>query len=125
MRLDATELTASERALQQEVHDWLDERLPPGSYEPGLGMAGAIDRDFSRDLGARGWLGMSLPTEFGGHGRTAVDRLVVVEALLLGALPSAITGSVTGRWAPASQPTGPNSSRRSSCRGSPAASCPS
>ncbi|MDQ4110201.1 MAG: acyl-CoA dehydrogenase family protein [Actinomycetota bacterium] len=87
MRLDATELTADERVLQQDVHDWLDERLPLGKYEPGLGMAGAIDPDFSRDLGARGWLGMSLPTEYGGHGRTAVDRLVVVEALLARGAP--------------------------------------
>lgn len=87
MRLDATELTREERSLQREVHDWLDERLPRGGYPVGLGMAGAIDRDFSRDLGQRGWLGMSLPQEYGGHGRTAIDRLVVVEALLARGAP--------------------------------------
>lgn len=87
MRLQATELTETERALQQDVRDWLDERLPDGSYPLGLGMAGAVDPDFSRDLGSQGWLGMSLPTEYGGHGRTAVDRLVVVEALLARGAP--------------------------------------
>ena len=87
MRLDATELTPAERALQQDVCDWLDERLPEGSYPIGLGIAGAVDPEFSRDLGAQGWLGMSLPPEFGGHGRTAVDRLVVVEALLARGAP--------------------------------------
>ncbi|WP_338748776.1 acyl-CoA dehydrogenase family protein [Janibacter alittae] len=87
MRLEATELTRIERDLQDEVRSWLDQRLPEGSYPLGLGMAGAVDPEFSRDLGGRGWLGMSLPTEYGGHGRTAVDRLVVVEALLAKGAP--------------------------------------
>ena len=87
MRLEATELTATERALQAEVRAWLDERLPEGSYPVGLGMVGAFDPQFSRDLGAQGWLGMALPKEYGGGGRTAVERLVVVEELLTRGAP--------------------------------------
>jgi len=87
MRLAATELTAAERELQHEVRSWLEERLPVGSYEVGLGMVGAFDRQFSRDLGAKGWLGMALPQEYGGGGRTAVERLVVVEELLTRGAP--------------------------------------
>ncbi|MFO6452460.1 MULTISPECIES: acyl-CoA dehydrogenase family protein [unclassified Aeromicrobium] len=87
MRLTATELSPAERALKQEVREWLDERLPEGSYPLGLGMGGAVDPEFSRDLGAQGWIGMSLPREYGGHGRTAVDRLVVVEELLARGAP--------------------------------------
>ncbi|MFA6576596.1 MAG: acyl-CoA dehydrogenase family protein [Nocardioides sp.] len=87
MRLTATELSTSERALQREVRDYLDERLPPGSYPVGLGMVGSVDPQFSRDLGARGWLGMALPAEYGGGGRTAVERLVVVEELLARGAP--------------------------------------
>jgi alkylation response protein AidB-like acyl-CoA dehydrogenase len=82
VRLDATELSASERELRREVREFLASRLPAGGYRPGLGMSGAIDPEFSRDLGARGWLGMALPREYGGGGRTAVERLVVVEELL-------------------------------------------
>ncbi|MQY09951.1 Crotonobetainyl-CoA dehydrogenase [Streptomyces sp. RB5] len=87
MRLTATELTPAERELQQEVRAWLAERLPEGSYPVGLGMVGAFDPEFSRDLGARGWLGMTLPKEYGGGGRTAVERLVVVEELLARGAP--------------------------------------
>ena len=79
MRFDATELTIEELALQAEVREYLDKRLTPGTYSLGLGMAGAVDPVFSRDLGRRGWLGMSLPKEYGGGGRSAVDRLVVVD----------------------------------------------
>lgn len=82
MRLEATELSAAEQALRREVREFLAGRLPPGSYQPSLGMSGGADREFSRDLGARGWLGMALPREYGGGGRTAVERLVVVEELL-------------------------------------------
>lgn len=81
MRLIPTRLTEEERLLQSEVREFLAEHLPPGSYEPGLGMVGGVDREFSRKLGDRGWLGMALPAEYGG-GRTAVERLLVVAELL-------------------------------------------
>lgn len=82
MRLEATELTDEELELQQKVRSWLRERLPAGSYPLGLGMSGDIDPEFSRDLGAQGWLGMALPKEYGGHSRSAVERLIVVEEML-------------------------------------------
>ena len=82
MRLEPTELTEDEQALREEVRAFLTARLPAASYLPGLGMAGDVDPQFSRDLGARGWLGMTLPKEYGGGGRSAVDRLIVVEELL-------------------------------------------
>ena len=82
MRLEATELSPAEQELRREVREFLAVRLPAGGYRLGLGMSGDIDPEFSRDLGARGWLGMALPREYGGGGRTAVERLVVVEELL-------------------------------------------
>jgi alkylation response protein AidB-like acyl-CoA dehydrogenase len=91
MRLEPTELTEDEQALRAEVRAFLTARLPAGSYQPGLGMAGDVDPQFSRDLGARGWLGMALPKEYGGGGRSAVDRLVVVEELLAVGAASSVT----------------------------------
>lgn len=81
MSLVPTDFSASELALQQEVREFLADRLPDGSYKKGLGMVGGTDPEFSRDLGKRGWLGMALPAPYGG-GRTAVERLIVVEELL-------------------------------------------
>jgi 3-oxocholest-4-en-26-oyl-CoA dehydrogenase alpha subunit len=82
MRFAVTELTPAERELQAEVRAFLDEELPPGSYTPGLGMNGSKDPAFSKKLGERGWLGMALPARYGGHDRSAVDRLIVTEELL-------------------------------------------
>ncbi|MEV4257466.1 acyl-CoA dehydrogenase family protein, partial [Spirillospora sp. NPDC049652] len=40
-------------------------------------------------LGARGWLGLTLPAEYGGHGRSALERFVVIEELLAAGAPVA------------------------------------
>ena len=82
MRFEMTELTPAERDLQAEVRAFLAAELPRGSFTPGLGMNAAKDPAFSAKLGARGWLGMALPARYGGHDRSAVDRLVVTEELL-------------------------------------------
>ena len=82
MRFEMTEFTDAERALQGEVRSFLAEELPRGSFTPGLGMNGAKDPAFSAKLGQRGWLGMALPTRYGGHDRSAVDRMIVTEELL-------------------------------------------
>jgi alkylation response protein AidB-like acyl-CoA dehydrogenase len=48
-----------------------------------------FDREFSRELGRRGWLGMTWPVEAGGHGRTTLERFVVTEALIATGAPLA------------------------------------
>ena len=82
-----TELTADELALQAEVRSFLDAEMPPGRHEPAFGMMAATSREFSRKLGANGWLGMALPAEYGGGDRGAVDRFIVVEELLRRSAP--------------------------------------
>jgi alkylation response protein AidB-like acyl-CoA dehydrogenase len=77
-----TELSPTELQLQQEVREFLAAELPRGSFVPGLGMVGGRDPEFSRKLAARGWLGMSIPAEYGGAARSAVERFIVVEELL-------------------------------------------
>jgi alkylation response protein AidB-like acyl-CoA dehydrogenase len=102
--LAATHLSDSELALQREVREFLDARLPRGSYPLSLGMTGVSDPQFSRDLAARGWVGMALAPEYGGGGRTAVERLVVVEELLACGAP------VSYHWV-ADRQTGPSIER--------------
>jgi alkylation response protein AidB-like acyl-CoA dehydrogenase len=87
MTLVPTTLTRDEQLLQHEVRGFLDQRLPEGSYEISLGMPGVSDPQFSRDLGRRGWLGMAISEKYGGAGRTAVERLIVVEELLARGAP--------------------------------------
>ena len=49
----------------------------------------SYDREFTRELAARGWIGMTWPADLGGGGRSAVERLVVTEELLRAGAPVA------------------------------------
>lgn len=74
------------QSLRQSVRDFLAVALPAG-YRPGLGMSSGHDPEFSRKLAQQGWVGMAIPTEYGGHGRGAVERFVVAEELLAAGAP--------------------------------------
>jgi alkylation response protein AidB-like acyl-CoA dehydrogenase len=45
------------------------------------------DTDFSRALGARGWIGVTWPKVYGGHERSALERYVLLEELLAAGAP--------------------------------------
>jgi alkylation response protein AidB-like acyl-CoA dehydrogenase len=77
-----TDLTEEELQLQRAVRAFLASELPRGTFAPGLGMAAPRDQAFSAKLARRGWLGMALPADYGGHDRSAVERFVVSEELL-------------------------------------------
>jgi alkylation response protein AidB-like acyl-CoA dehydrogenase len=47
------------------------------------------DERFTRELGRRGWLGMTIPAEYGGAGASPLDRYVVTEELLAAGAPVA------------------------------------
>ena len=72
--------------LRESVRDFLAHALPNG-HEPGLGMSSGHNPDFSKRLAERGWVGMAIPTRFGGRGRGAVERFVVAEELLAAGAP--------------------------------------
>src|SRR5262245_35764670 len=48
-----------------------------------------FDAAFSRQLGARGWIGMVWPRRYGGGERSALERYVVLEELLAAGAPVA------------------------------------
>ena len=76
LRSQVREFVAEQRAdgrISGQVDNWLT----------------GWDEDFSRALAARGWLGMTVPEEYGGHGRTHLERFVVTEELLAAGAPVA------------------------------------
>ncbi|HEY2222591.1 acyl-CoA dehydrogenase family protein [Actinomycetospora sp.] len=86
-----TPLSPAEDDLRHQVRGWLDETLP-ADLRPGLGLGGRHDPEFSRALAAQGWVGMSIPREYGGAGASTVERFVVVEELLAAGAP------ITAHW---------------------------
>jgi acyl-CoA dehydrogenase len=82
MRFPPATMPPGAEELRAEVRRFIDEQLQPGAFRPGMGIHGDHDPGFSRALGARGWIGMTWPTRYGGGGRTQVERFVVWEELL-------------------------------------------
>jgi alkylation response protein AidB-like acyl-CoA dehydrogenase len=73
--------------LRQQVRAFLTDALkdrPP--LRRGDSWMGA-DPSFSRELGRRGWVGMSLPKRYGGHEAGPWARYVVIEELLAAGAP--------------------------------------
>ena len=81
-----TVLSPEEEALRADVRQFLAEELGP-DHRPSLGMNARFDPEFSRKLARRGWVGMAIPEEYGGHGRSAVERFVVTDELLSAGAP--------------------------------------
>ena len=48
-----------------------------------------FSKEFSAELGDRGWIGLTWPTEHGGGGRPAIERLVISEELIAAGAPIA------------------------------------
>ncbi len=87
---DPVELPAGLADLRAEVRSFLDEERDADRWTPRADVwLSGWDESFSRRLGERGWLGMTIPTEYGGHGRTALERYVVAEELLAAGAPVA------------------------------------
>lgn len=82
MRFDLPENPPGAEALRAEVRSFLAEAGRNWSPEViGRSWMG-FDRGFSRAVGQRGWIGMTWPKAYGGHERTGLERIVVLEELL-------------------------------------------
>lgn len=76
--------------LRAEVRAFLAEQLAAGTFTPTVdAWLCGWDEDFSAALAARGWLGMTVPKEYGGQGRSFLERFVVTEELLVAGAPVA------------------------------------
>lgn len=81
---------AATEELRNEVRDFLADQLAAGAFTPSVdAWLTGWDESFTASLAARGWLGMTVPPEYGGHGRSFIERFVVTEELLAAGAPVA------------------------------------
>jgi len=71
------------QSVRRFVRDYVANLPPDIRARSWLGF----DAEFSRQLAARGWIGLTLPLEYGGHGRGHFARFVVAEELLAAGAP--------------------------------------
>jgi alkylation response protein AidB-like acyl-CoA dehydrogenase len=98
----AVPLPAGTGKLRAQVRGFIAAELAAGRFAPRCdSWHVGWDEAFSRRLGARGWLGMTIPVAYGGQGRSALDRYVVTEELLAAGAPVAAHWIADRQTAPA------------------------
>jgi alkylation response protein AidB-like acyl-CoA dehydrogenase len=81
-RFDPTVLPPEAEALRVEVRAFIKE------HEHLFGFPrGGFNRDFSRAMGKKGWIGMTWPKQYGGQARSAFERYVLIEEMLVAGAP--------------------------------------
>ncbi|MEI4507957.1 acyl-CoA dehydrogenase family protein [Sphingopyxis sp. CCNWLW253] len=74
-------------ALRTDLRDWLAANQPQSDVVARANCWASFDASFSRALGAAGYVGMTLPTQYGGSDRHPLERYVVIEELLAAGAP--------------------------------------
>jgi len=62
-RFDPIELPPEAKELRQEVRMFLRQEAEAGTFSPDGGK-GSFSREFSRKVGAKGWIGMTWPKKY-------------------------------------------------------------
>ncbi len=89
-RFDPIVLPPECERLRGEIAGFVAEEKAAGRWRPHGGDFGSRHSpEFSRRLGARGWIGMTWPRRYGGAERSFLERYVVTEELLVAGAPVA------------------------------------
>lgn len=75
------------QALRTQVRSFVVRVIERGTIIPGRQTWTTWSRDFSRRCAEAGYIAMTLPPRYGGHGRSAFERYVVCEELLAAGAP--------------------------------------
>lgn len=81
-------LPAETEALRAEVRAFLDSELPGDRSEDRFKSWNTASPEFSRKMGAKGYIGVTWPKEYGGGERSFLHRYVITEEVLAAGAPA-------------------------------------
>ncbi|WP_137125721.1 acyl-CoA dehydrogenase family protein [Roseomonas sp. HF4] len=87
LRFDLRDPPPGAAVLRAEVRAFLAGHAPGWTPEVRARSWMGFDRDFSRAVGARGWIGMCWPKHYGGAERSFLERNIVLEEMLAAGAP--------------------------------------
>jgi alkylation response protein AidB-like acyl-CoA dehydrogenase len=87
-RFDALRLPPEAAAMRDRVREFLRQERASGSYAAHRTSWTSFDAAFSRRAGAAGFIGLTWSPEYGGHGRSNLERFVVAEEMLAAGAPA-------------------------------------
>ena len=89
LRFDPIRLPEKCEQLRKEVRAFLAEEIAAGTFDPHAPNREDNDApEFSRRVGAKGWLGMTWPKKYGGQERSFLERYVVTEEMRVANAPT-------------------------------------
>jgi acyl-CoA dehydrogenase len=89
LQFDPIRLPPECEALRKEVRAFLAEEIAAGTFDPHQpGHGDSYNRAFSRRVGAKGWIGMTWPKQYGGRERSQLERYVVTEEFRVANAPA-------------------------------------
>ncbi len=86
-RFSLTDFPPEAETLRSEVRAFLETNLDNVPQEIKAETWSGADPEFSKKVGKKGWIGLSWPKEHGGAGRSAMERYVVLEEMLVAGAP--------------------------------------
>ncbi len=84
---DAPALPRDASDMRARVRAFLAQELCAGGFAPHSNAWMTFNAGFTRRCGEAGFIGITFPREYGGHGRTTVERYVVYEEMLAAGAP--------------------------------------
>lgn len=85
-QFEPVSLPPEAEALRQEVREFIEAELPE-DYLRNSDFNTGESPELSQKLGAKGWIGMTWPRQYGGGERSFLERYVVTEELLAAGAP--------------------------------------
>src|SRR5690606_595669 len=61
--------------------------IDSGAFTPSQTNWTSFEPEFSRKCAAAGFVGLTIPTQYGGHGRSALEKFVMTEEMLAAGAP--------------------------------------
>jgi hypothetical protein len=86
-KFNLTDFPPEAETLRSEVRAFLETNLDNVPQEIKAETWSGADPEFSKKVGKKGWIGLSWPKEQGGAGRSAMERYVVLEEMLVAGAP--------------------------------------
>jgi alkylation response protein AidB-like acyl-CoA dehydrogenase len=87
LHLELPVLTPEAEELRRDVRAFIAEERDSGRLPPPRRIGLGFDKEMTRRIAAKGWIGLTWPKQYGGQERSALERYVLNEELLAAAVP--------------------------------------
>ncbi|MDP6632107.1 MAG: acyl-CoA dehydrogenase family protein, partial [Dehalococcoidales bacterium] len=84
------EFSQEQEKFRRDVKDFLEGEMKQGTFKPSCdAWIQGFSPEFTKKVAQRGWIGLTWPEEYGGQGRSHMDRLILTEEMLRYGAPAA------------------------------------